>query len=206
MRKYNCLIFSIVIMIMLLVQVNRAFAQHTYTAADFQWSYSSVASTCDNNGRIVYNVVDKITGDTLNFVGGQCLLPDGARIEGASFQYQEVGSSNESFYSSSSSVTTASIAPGLYKVKWSAQLYNAGSNLPVAIGTPDITQVEVENYYSPSVLNLVGQSIAESSEMYGGRPSLPGKSTGRIQFQVTNANFPLHFVINNSRNETVLDQ
>ena len=200
--KFKLVLLSIVIT---LVQMRPVFAQHTYTPGDFQWSYGSVASTCDNDGRLIYTIIDKITGDTLNFVGGQCELPDGARIEGASFQYLEAESSSESFYSSQSSVTTASIAPGVYKMKWSAQLYNAGSNLPVAIGTSDVTQVEVENNYTPSVLNMVGQSTAENSEMYGGRPSLPGKKTGRIQFQVTDANFPLHFVITDSGNGTVLD-
>ena len=84
-------------------------------------------------------------------------------------------------------------------------MYNVGESVPVAIGIDTTDLVEVKNAYHPSILNLVGQSTAESSVMYGGRPSLPGQSTGRVQFQVSNANFPLHFTITDSENETVFE-
>ena len=191
-------------MLMALTGMQPAFAQVHYTAADFRWEYSSDSSSCENNGRLIYTVINNVTGDTLNFINGVCEMPDGTHFELGSFQFRKEGST-ESFMSSPSSTTSASFAPGVYEVKWSAQMYNVGELVPVAIGTDVTDLVEVKNAYLPSILNLVGQSTAENSVMYGGRPALPGQNTGRIQFQVSNANSPLHFTITDSENGIVLD-
>lgn len=211
-RKFKHLIFSVISMVLMLAGMYPVMAQTPYTADDFRWEYSADASTCENNGRIICLVINTVTGDTLNFVqganpsdGGVCEMPDGTRFELGSFQFRVEGST-EDFMSSPTSTTTASFAPGVYEVKWSAQMYNVGEVVPVPIGVSTTTLVEVQNAYLPSTLNLVGQAIAENSEMYGGRPSLPGQNTGRIQFQVSNPNFPLHFVITDSQNDIVLDK
>lgn len=213
-EKFKHLIFSVISMALMLAGMYPVMAQSPYghTADDFRWEYSTDASTCENNGRIICLVINTVTGDTLNFVqganpsdGGVCEMPDGTRFELGSFQFRVEGST-EDFMSSPTSTTTASFAPGVYEVKWSAQMYNVGEIVPVPIGVSTTTLVEVQNAYLPSTLNLVGQAIAENSEMYGGRPSLPGQNTGRIQFQVSNPNFPLHFVITDSQNDIVLDK
>lgn len=203
MRSFR-LVKTAMMMFMVLAGMQPAFAQVHYTPGDFRWEYSSDSSSCENNGRLIYTVINNVTGDTLNFIGGVCDMPDGTHFELGSFQFRQEGST-EAFMSSTTSTTSASFAPGVYEVKWSAQMYNVGESVPVAIGTDVTALVEVKNAYHASILNLVGQATAENSVMYGGRPSIPGQSKGRVQFQVTDANFPLHFTITDSENQVILD-